>query len=44
MLTLPDILDLFVNKLSGLGGRGFAFALSLASLFDCGFPWHMQIL
>jgi hypothetical protein len=42
MLTLPDLLDLFANKLSGLSCRGFAFALGSARFLDCGFQWHRQ--
>jgi hypothetical protein len=42
MLALPDLLDLFANKLSGLSCRGFPFALSSARLLDCGFQRHEQ--
>jgi hypothetical protein len=44
MLTLPDLVDFFVNKCSGLSARGFVFALGLARLFNSSFPWHSRFL
>jgi hypothetical protein len=35
MLALPDMLDLFVNKLSSLRGRRLPLACVLASPVDC---------
>jgi hypothetical protein len=44
MLTLPDLVDFFVNKFSSLSCRGFVFALGLARLLDSSFPWHSRFL
>lgn len=44
MFTLPDLVDFFVNKFSGLSRRGFVFALGLARLLDSSFPWHNSFL